>query len=532
MMAPICNYSERISVDWNPEFKDDAIIFGQKISHLFPNSNLTDTTKFLKKGDVFVLLPGENFEVDFLINKIRDKCPQAIVTDKKICQLLGNLPQYCETFVWDNLKDYIGFIAAGFYNNPSDKLDVTAVTGTDGKTTVVNLAASIFANSFEDSAAIGTLGVVIYRKNQRKQVLQDYGPANLTTPSAVILQSIFDKLRNEKIGKVFLEASSIGIISQRLQGTNIKTAVFTNLGSDHLDLHGNLGNLAHSKSQLFSHPALTNIVFTGKNRLQPLEVHLVYEAIERSDAKKISVGIKTFPNKPTNLTSEILIVEKDVSRFGTLVSVIKNDKESEPFLIKIFGKHNLENLSLVAGLLSDDLKTSNAKKILGDCRLPEGRFELLGGENLPLVCIDFAHTPESLKVTLETLYRLKEKKSSHLICVFGCGGNRDINKRPIMGKIAASYADHGYITSDNPREEPIDKISREIMSGICFKKKGDWILIPDRKKAIEAAITKADKNDIVLIAGKGHEKTQQIKGILFEFCDKRVVKDLIQSGIN
>ena len=532
MMSPIYNYSERIPVNWNPESKDDAINFGQKISHLFPNSNLTDTTKFLKKGDVFVLLPGEKFGVDFLINKLRDKCPHAIVTDKKIRQLLGNLPQYCKTFFWDNLKDYIGFIAAGFYNNPSDKLDVTAVTGTDGKTTVVNLAASVFANSFEDSAAIGTLGVVIYRKNQRKQVLQDYSPANLTTPSAVVLQSIFEKLRNEQIGKVFLEASSIGITTQRLQGTNIKTAVFTNLGSDHLDIHGDLGNLAYSKSQLFAHPALTNIVFTEKNRFQHSEIHAVYEAIERSDAKKISVGIKAFPNKPTNLTSEILIVEKNVSRLGTMVSVIKNDEESEPFLIKIFGKHNLENLSLVAGLLPDDFKVGNAGKVLGDCRLPEGRFELLDKENLPLVCIDFAHTPESLKVTLQTLGRLKEKRSSNLICVFGCGGNRDIKKRPIMGKIAASYADHGYITSDNPREESIEKISQEIMSGICLKKKGDWLLIPDRRKAIEAAITKADKDDIVLIAGKGHEKTQQIKGVLFEFCDKRVAEEFIQKGIN
>ena len=532
MMTPICNYSEQISVDWNPEFKEDAIIFGQKLSHLFPNSSLTDTTKYIKKGDVFVLLPGENFGVDFLKNKIRDKSPHAIVTDKKIRRLLGNLPQYCKTFFWDNLKDYVGFIAAGFYNNPSDKLDVTAVTGTDGKTTVVNLAASIFANSFEDSAAIGTLGVVIYRKKQRKQVLQDYGPVNLTTPSAVILQSIFDKLRNEKIRKVFLEASSIGIITQRLQGTNIKTAVFTNLGSDHLDFHGDIGNLAYSKSQLFSHPALTNIVFTEKNRFQHSEIDVVYKAIEKSDAKKISVGIKAFPDKPTNLTSEVLIVEKNVSRFGTLVSVMKNDMESEPFLIKIFGKHNLENLSLVAGLLSDDLKVGNAKKILGDCKLPEGRFELLDRENLPLVCIDFAHTPESLKVTLLTLDRLKEKKSSNLICVFGCGGNRDINKRPMMGKIAASYADYGYITSDNPREEPINKISQEIMSGICLKKKSNWLLIPDRGKAIEAAITKAGKNDIILIAGKGHEKTQQIKGVLFEFCDKKVVENLIQRGIN
>ena len=381
------------------------------------------------------MLPGENFGVDFLINKIRDKCPHAIVTDKKIRQLLGNLPQYCKTFFWDNLKDYIGFIAAGFYNNPSDKLDVTAVTGTDGKTTVVNLAASIFANSFEDSAAIGTLGVVIYRKkNKESKCYRIMVRSNLTTPSAVILQSIFDKLRNEKIGKVFLEASSIGIITQRLQGTNIKTAVFTNLGSDHLDLHGNLGNLAYSKSQLFSHPALTNIVFTEKNRFQHSEIDVVYEAIEKSDAKKISVGIKAFPDKPTNLTSEILIVEKNVSRFGTLVSVIKNDKESEPFLIKIFGRHNLENLSLVAGLLADDLKASNAGKILRDCRLPEGRFELLDRENFPLVCIDFAHTPESLKVTLQTLNRLKQKSSSNLICVFGCGGNRDANKRPIMGK--------------------------------------------------------------------------------------------------
>ena len=532
MMTPIYDYSERISIDWNPEFKDDAINFGQKLSHLFPNSNLTDTTKFIKKGDVFVLLPGENFGVDFLINKLRDKCPHAIVTDKKIHRLLGNLPKYCKTFSWDNLKDYIGFTAAGFYNNPSDELNVTAVTGTDGKTTVVNLAASIFANSFEDSAAIGTLGVVIYRKKQRKQVLQDFGPGNLTTPSAVILQRIFNKLRNEKIGKVFLEASSIGIITQRLQGTNIKTAVFTNLGKDHLDIHGNLENLAYSKSQLFSHPALTNIVFTKKNRSQHSEIDVVYKAIEKSDAKKISVGIKAFPDKPTKLTSEILIIEKNVSRLGTLVSVIKNGKESQPFLIKIFGKHNLENLSLVAGLLSDDLKVSNAKKILGDCKLPEGRFELLDGENLPLVCIDFAHTPESLKVTLLTLDRLKEKKSSNLICVFGCGGNRDINKRPMMGKIAASYADHGYITSDNPREEPISKISQDIMSGICLKKKGDWLLIPDRRKAIEAAIINADKNDIVLIAGKGHEKTQQIRGVLFEFCDKSVVEELIQKGIN
>ena len=532
MMTPVYNHSERIAVDWNPEFKDDAIIFGRKLSHLFPNSNLTDTTKVIKKGDVFVLIPGENFGVDFLINKIRDNCPHAIITDKKIRRLLGTLPQHCKTFFWENLKDYIGFIAAGFYNNPSDNLDVTAVTGTDGKTTVVNLAASIFANSFEDSAAIGTLGVVIYRKKQRKQVLQGYDPVNLTTPSAVILQSIFDKLRNEKIGKVFLEASSIGIITQRLQGTNIKTAVFTNLGSDHLDFHGNIGNLAYSKSQLFSHPALTNIVFTEKNRFQHSEIDVVYKAIEMSDAKKISVGIKAFPDKPAKLTSEILIAEKNVSRLGTLVSVIKNDEESEPFLIKIFGRHNLENLSLVAGILADDLKASNAGKILRDCRLPEGRFELLDRENLPLVCIDFAHTPESLKVTLQTLDRLKQKSSSNLICVFGCGGNRDTNKRPIMGKIAASYADHGYITSDNPREEPINKISQDIMSGICLKKKGDWLLIPDRRQAIEAAITNADKNDIVLIAGKGHEKTQQIKGVFFEFCDKSVVEELIQKGIH
>ena len=256
----------------------------------------------------------------------------------------------------------------------------------------------------------------------------------------------------------------------------------------------------------------------------------MYEAIEKSGAKKISVGINDFYDKPTNLTSDILIVEKNVSRLGTLVSVIKNDKESEPFLIKIFGRHNLENLSLVAGILADDLKASNAGKILRDCRLPEGRFELLDRENLPLVCMTL-RTPESLKVTLQTLDRLKEKKSSNLICVFGCGGNRD-KKETHYGENSSLLCRSWIHHSDNPRGEPIDKISQEILSGICSKKKGDWLLIPDRRKAIEAAITNADKNDIVLIAGKGHEKTQQIKGVLFEFCDKSVVEELFQKGIH
>ncbi len=507
---------------------DEAITFGQEISLKFPNSHLSDTTKIFNKGDVFVLLPGENFGIDFLINQINKKRPKAVIADQKISQTLKKLPYCWQTFLWKDLKDYVGFIAAGFYRNPTHEMDVTAVTGTDGKTTTVNLAASIFANAFEDTAAIGTLGVIVYKKNNKKCLLKDYSFSDLTTPSAVVLQNIFNRLKKEKIRKVFLEASSVGIITNRLQGVRIKNAIFTNLGNDHLDLHGSLENLAFSKSQLFAHPSLNNIIAPQKKQSQDSVVDLVYNEIKKSGARKIFVGVKTLRNKGQGSIPDILIVERTLSRSGTCVSVIKNNEESESFYVNMFGQHNLENLSLVAGLLSEDLMVSHANRLLGNSRLPEGRFELIEMKDLPLVCIDYAHTPESLKVTLQTLIRMKGKIHCKLICVFGCGGNRDTNKRPIMGRVASHYADRGYITSDNPRDEPITKISEEIMSGITHGKKQEWTQIPDRKKAIEVAIMEASKTDIVLIAGKGHEKTQLINGLKLKFCDKKVVTEFIR----
>ena len=519
------------SASWYPNGWNDSIKFGNNLRFSYPDSELSDSTKTMKKNDVFVVLPGKNFSLSDLIEKIKVVSPSALLIDNKFERISKKEFGQNNLVFYKNLKNQIGFIASGFYKNPSEYLDIVAVTGTDGKTSVVNMLAAAVAKTSTKTAAIGSLGVIVYQENGQKKTLKIYSDIGLTTPSPVVIQNIFSFLKKRKVEKVFLEASSIGITEKRLLGTKIGSALFTSLGHDHLDYHGSIEQLAFAKAELFAHPNLRKIVFTKKKSSDLPELRIIHNVIKKSKAKKIcvdSVGIGECEKAKNELG--ILLKELDSSKAGTKVCLFSKNLDPQEFIVNIFGPHNLQNLSLVAGYLLETIEFENLPDLLKTLKTPIGRFELFISKNFPVVCVDYAHTPGALDLTLKTLRKILDSPDGNLICVFGCGGNRDKAKRSYMGKIASEKSNWGIITADNPRYESLEEITSQIFVGISSDLKTNWTIITDRENAIATAIKKAKAQDIILVAGKGHESTQEINGSFINFSDREVVTRILSGS--
>jgi UDP-N-acetylmuramoyl-L-alanyl-D-glutamate--2,6-diaminopimelate ligase len=397
-----------------------------------------------------------------------------------------------------DLNQQLGEIAARFYGRPSQKLDVIGITGTNGKTTCSQLV----AQAIKDCGVIGTLGW--------GEPGQLNSTAN-TTPDALAVQRILQTLARQGKKTVAMEVSSHGLEQGRVNAVDFKGAVFTNLSRDHLDYHGSMQAYLQAKLALFKKPTLQFAVVNldDSNSAAALEVlpgHVKCWGFSLDGRRAARVECLEARNAQHSAAG----IQFDVHWAGQRARATTD----------VVGAFNLQNvLTVLCVLLAMDWPFGEAVAQLAHLKAVSGRMEAFGGAGKPAVIVDYAHTPDALEKVL-----LAARGHGELWAVFGCGGDRDKGKRPQMGRIAETYADHVVVTDDNPRSEASEAIIQDILTG-CLSNKIS--IINDRNTAINTVIQQATPDDCVVIAGKGHENYQEIKGVKIPFSDQAVVNQAL-----
>lgn len=422
---------------------------------------------------------------------------------------------------YSRLKAGSGLIAAEYFGQASAELKVVAVTGTNGKTSVSWWLAQALSNMklFPQMPCglVGTLGVG--RPPQPSTL--DGVPAvtaplmlstGMTTPDPVLLQHHFRQFVQDGLQACAIEASSIGIEERRLDGTRIHTAVFTNFTQDHLDYHGTMAAYWQAKAQLFAWPGLQAAVINIDD-VQGAEL------AASLDAEKLALWTVSCVG-PARLQAREICYDVQGLRF-TLVESLQGEgagEECHLMQTRLIGTYNVANLLGVIGAMrSLGVPLAAAVDACVDLTPVPGRMECVGGVNQPLAAVDYAHTPDALGKALEALRPLALQRGGQLWCVFGCGGNRDASKRPLMGAMAGCHADQVVVTSDNPRDEKPEAIISQILLGLSGHQA--LTVLPDRAEAIAHALRLAAPEDVVLVAGKGHEDYQEVAGVRLPFSD-------------
>ena len=452
---------------------------------------LRTDSRQVQPGDAFIAWPGYARDGrEFVAAALAAGAATCLVEDADVERFgfvdarVASLP---------GLKARTGEIAATFFGKPTDTLDVIAVTGTNGKTSSAWWIAQASAQLGKRCGVVGTLGIGEPPK-------LDYN--GLTTPDPVLLQAAFARMRDDAFSACAIEASSIGIVEGRLAGSAVRVAVFTNFTQDHLDYHRTMDAYWVAKRALFSFPGLRAAVINLDDPKGPeLAAELVAldvwtTGVERSDARLSARGL--------HYTGE------------GLAFTLHEGGEAVGVQTSLIGDYNAANLLGVAGALrAQGHALADIARALARVTPVPGRMQRVGnGRELPQVVVDYAHTPDALDKALSALQGLAQARGGELVCVFGCGGDRDRGKRPQMGAIAARLSGRVVITTDNPRTEAPAQILADIAVAAP-----DAIVVEAREEAIRAAIAQAGSRDIVLIAGKGHEDYQEVNGVRRPFSD-------------
>ncbi len=405
----------------------------------------------------------------------------------------------------DHLHDHLGEIAARFFGRPSEALQVIGVTGTNGKTSIVQLLASALHGLGARAATIGTLGAGLVgelREGER------------TTPDAISVQALLAEFRDAGASHVAMEVSSHALVQGRINAVTFDVAAFTNLTRDHLDYHGTMQAYGAAKAKLFAWPGLRAAVIN------------VDDAFGRELAASLPIGVQGLRYGVDNAAADITAAQVRTSAEG-LSFHLRTPWGEGTVASTLLGRFNVANLLAVAGCLGALGYTfAQIRAALEAAQAVIGRMNRLGGGAAPLVVVDYAHTPDALE---QALTNLRAHCAGRLICVFGCGGERDAGKRPQMARIAQAQADRVIVTDDNPRHEDGDAIVAQIMAG--FAKPDEVLVQRDRAQAIARAIGEARPGDVVLIAGKGHEPYQEIAGVKYPFDDFAVARGLLAPGM-
>lgn len=426
-----------------------------------------------------------------------------------------------QCFAISNLATIAGKLCSEWYDNPSKKLKIIGVTGTNGKTSVTQWLAQALDVENHRTAVVGTLGTGF----PGALLCSGY-----TTPDAPRLQKELNGLLKQGAKQVVMEISSHALDQGRVAGLNVSCAVFTNLTQDHLDYHGTMADYAQAKEKLFSIPTLENAVI---NFDDPFGREL---AVKLLAANKLKVwgyaltgqsfsGFEKFGER----LKRIYVKDLKVNSTGYDAKFASQDFESSVLNLPVLGEFNLSNcLAVWTVLLTQGLNPAQASERMGQLSPVPGRMELIQlNKSLrtdgPLVVVDYAHTPDALAKALIALRPVAMQRGGKIWCVFGCGGDRDSSKRPQMGRVAQEHADHIVLTSDNPRSEEPEVIIEMIRSGMT-KESENIQSVPDRAAAIMTAVRHADLNDVILVAGKGHESTQEVKGKKFDFSDQEHIR--------
>jgi len=473
---------------------------------------LTIDSREISAGDLFIAYRGASVDGTQYIQDAIAAGASAVVFDGDVeASLLNRVPMIRVS----ELQQKVGVIASRFFSDPSQQLFVVGVTGTNGKTSCCHFLSQALQLNGDRCGVMGTLG---YGLPDALQV------ATHTTPNSVVLQSHLKEMVDAGASSVVMEVSSHALAQARVAAVAFDVAVFTNLTRDHLDYHGDLEAYGAAKRKLFDMPGLSHAVINrddafGKELLAtlPTGVNAVaYGLINESPDVTALLESQGVYGAVTRL-DESGIEMRIVSSWGN--GVLRNEH-----LLGAFNASNL--LAVLSVLLLMDVALDKALALLAQVRNASGRMERLGGKGeQPLVVIDYAHTPDALQ---SVLLALREHCRGRLICVFGCGGDRDSGKRPLMGAVASQYADEIVITDDNPRSEDAALIVREIVSGIPSDKK--VAVIHERATAISTALKSASADDVVVVAGKGHESYQIVGEQTLPFSDRECVQSILQEA--
>jgi len=474
---------------------------------LFPPKRLVDfevkgiscNSKQVGEGFIFVAINGAREDGRKYINEALNRGAQAILLEfskKKSPSFNMNAP----VIKARDVRLALAQLAAEFYGHPSSKMKIIGITGTNGKTTISFLLEAIFKSAKHNPAVIGTVN---YRFNNL--IL----PSKNTTPGPLELQSLLARMHKANIDSVVCEVSSHALDQRRVEGINFASAIFTNLTQDHLDYHKTLKNYFLAKARIFeglnkkSFAVINNDDRYGARLKKMTKARIVtYGIVKRADFMAVDIR----PNlKATDF--RLVISGKDLGEFST----------------PLIGRHNIYNILAAIALASSfRIPLKIIKKVIKEFSAVPGRLERIDVASGLNIFVDYAHTEDALHNVINGIRQIS-LPDQRIIVVFGCGGERDKTKRPKMGKIVSFLADYAIITNDNPRSEDPREIVRQITKGM---RRNNYCVIADRRDAIYTSLTMARNNDIVLVAGKGHETSQILRDKVIHFDDREVVREI------
>ncbi|SET63856.1 UDP-N-acetylmuramoyl-L-alanyl-D-glutamate--2,6-diaminopimelate ligase [Paenibacillus sp. NFR01] len=468
-------------------------------------SGLQIDSRKVKAGDIFICLPGHTVDGHDYASQAAASGAAALVCERR---LDVELPQ----IVVDDSRYAMAVMSNAFFGFPSSKMKMIGVTGTNGKTTTTYLIERIMEDHGIKTGLIGTI--------QMRYDGQDY-PMSGTTQESLELQRSLHDMTQKGVQCCVMEVSSHALVQGRVKGTDYRTAIFTNLTQDHLDYHHTMEEYRAAKALFFSR--LGNVTSPWKEERKYAVLNADDEAGEYFAAQTAAEVITYGIDKPANVrASQISITAK-----GTFFHV-ETFKGETDISLKMVGKFNVYNaLAALTAALLEDVPLAEIKASLEAVEGVAGRVESVDAGQDFAVIVDYAHTPDGLENVLRAV---TEFATGKVLTVFGCGGDRDRTKRPLMGKIAAKYSDSVIVTSDNPRTEDPLLILKDIEAGLVEDgvDPARYEMIPDRRDAIRKAVEMASPADVVLIAGKGHETYQLIGGKVFDFDDRLVAKEVIR----
>ncbi|MBM3336440.1 MAG: UDP-N-acetylmuramoyl-L-alanyl-D-glutamate--2,6-diaminopimelate ligase [Betaproteobacteria bacterium] len=476
-----------------------------------PGAQLTTDSRRVRTGDMFLAFPGESGDGRAYIGQAIEAGARAILFDDAgdfqwdDSVMLPHLPVH-------DLARTAGRIAHEWYGQPDRDMLCIAVTGTNGKTSCTQWLGQALSLQRMSTAVVGTLGIGQWC-NGASGIFNATG---FTTPDAVQLHRELAEQKKQGAVALAIEASSIGLVQRRMHELHVDVAVLTNFSRDHLDFHGTMGAYEAAKRQLFDWPGLKHAVINLDDAMgQRLLAH-----VQKNHPTVAVTGYSVEPDQPPTTTKHLnLLSATDIRVSQHSTSFTLHSPAGQGVIrTQLIGRLNVSNVLAIAGVMfSQGMSWQTVVSALESLVAVPGRMQQLGGVDAPLAVIDYAHTPDALEKALQTLRPVAQMRHGELWCVFGCGGDRDAGKRSPMGA-AALLADHLIVTSDNPRTEDPADIIAQIIAGA--EPAGTKLqVIEDRASAILHAIRHAGKNDVVLVAGKGHEDYQEVKGRRLAFRD-------------
>ena len=450
----------------------------------------------IKKDSLFVATRGTNSDGHQFIDETIEAGAIAIVCE----EFPENRLEHITYIRVKNSSFALGIIAANFYDNPSQKLKLVGITGTNGKTTTVTLLYNLFKSLGYNAGLISTV---------KNKIMNEVIPATHTTPDAIALNELLSKMVEKGCQYVFMEVSSHAVVQHRITGVQFAGAVFSNITHDHLDYHKTFDEYIKAKKGFFDQLNDEAFALVNKDDVHGLVM------LQNCKASRYTYAIKSVAD------FKCRIMENHLN--GLLLNI-----DAQEVWVKLIGNFNAYNVLAVyaVAVLLKQEKT-NVLTALSTLNPVEGRFQHIKSEKGVIGIVDYAHTPDALKNVLDTIKNIRTG-NEQVITLVGCGGDRDASKRPIMARIACELSNKVILTSDNPRSEDPEEILNQMQQGVEAQDFKKALRISDRKEAIRTACSLAKPGDIILIAGKGHETYQEIKGVKHPFDDLEILKETIK----